>query len=63
MTDFLATSSLHGMLGEARQIANNAAADEGTIWEDPKTSKCTQIGTYTGPRRRAHIVLSDFSAG
>jgi hypothetical protein len=46
----------------AREIANENAADEGRIWENPKLSSCELIGNSIGNRSDG-IILSDFHAG
>ena len=43
----------------ARQMANQAAVDEGRIWLDPEKSLCSELTAY-GPEG---IMLSDFNAG
>ena len=48
---------------EARRLANVRPGDEGAIWQDASLVKAQTVGVYTGPRKTAHIILSDFNAG
>lgn len=43
---------------EARQIANNEAADEGKIWDNPMKTKCNLLDRNAEPG----IILQSFNA-
>lgn len=61
--------------GEARRTAARAAANrqgswdgtpnetERAFWMDIRSTRCTEIGTYTGRETGPHIVLEDFKRG
>lgn len=60
--EFAAFVIAAGSPSEAREVA--AYSDTGfepvNCWQ---TAKLINVGRYTGPRKRPHVILSDFRAG